>query len=754
MASLRSRTRLTMSGRAVGTLRARRGAARRDATAAKPSSSDADDASTRSPDDAGVRRRRETTTPTRRRFFRTLARVARLARPYFYGDSRWRARGLLFAVVTLCGLTTWLMVVFSDCQKDMSTALAEKDAAAFYAATRRYVAVVAVAAPLFATYAFAQNTLALEWRVWLTRALMERYFRGEVFYRLERGRSGSARESTRAKELGGSEGPAALRAIHPEQALCEDARRFTETCATLLTTAAQKLLSLCAFLRVLYSISPVLVATCFAYSACGALLASRRFAGRLTDADAACSRAEADLRSSLLRVRDHAESVAFCRGGAREFRNALVRLRAVCAAARASVAASRDARLFANAFEFATFAVPSLAIAPSYFRGDVAFGAVTQAGFAFRTVSAALNVVVGRFEELTALAAETERLEALEAALLFWSDADGSFSAAKPSAGERRAITSTDSTGSTDPDDSTDAADVVLRLANVSAAVPRAPFFFVRDETKTGVPHGALDARRRAPRRRALWSGLDLVARRGDAVLVAGPSGCGKSALFRVIAGLWDPQPTDEAPWLLAAPPRARTMFLPQETYAPGGDATLRDLVTYPGKPSLRDDFSYVVDGVETRFDDDYDDDDDVRDALRAAGLRRLLFLDEASREPVRLSGEAPSSCLDVRRDWSAELSPGERQRVAFARVALRRPSLAFLDEATSFLDERAEREMYALARRRAGCVVSVGHRSSLVRFHDTRLDFVPGHRIVGEEGEEEDAFDAPGTWETSACRA
>ena len=72
----------------------------------------------------------------------------------------------------------------------------------------------------FAAHAFAQDTLALEWRVWLTRALMERYFRGEVFYRLERGRSGSARESTRAKELGGSAGPAALRAIRPEQALC------------------------------------------------------------------------------------------------------------------------------------------------------------------------------------------------------------------------------------------------------------------------------------------------------------------------------------------------------------------------------------------------------------------------------------------------------------------------------------------------------------------------------------------------------
>lgn len=149
---------------------------------------------------------------------------------------------------------------------------------------------------------------------------MERTFRGEVFYGLERDGLERDRESAAP---GGSR---RRRALNPEQALCEDARRFTETCATLLTTAAQKLLSLCAFLRVPYS---SFLYSCFLYGARGALLASRRFAGRLVDADAARSKAEADLRCLLLRVRDHAESVAFCRGGAREFRNALAGLRAV-----------------------------------------------------------------------------------------------------------------------------------------------------------------------------------------------------------------------------------------------------------------------------------------------------------------------------------------------------------------------------------------------------------------------------------------
>mgnify|MGYP003773895737 FL=1 len=716
-----------MSDRAVGgTLRARRAAARRDATAAKPPPRDADDASTRLPDDDGARRRRNESTTTRRRpFFRTLARVARLARPYFFGDSRWRARGLLFAVVTLCGLTTSLMVVFSDCQKDMSTALAEKNAPGFYAATRAYVFVIAVAAPLFATYAFAQNTLALEWRVWLTRTLMERYFRNEVFYALAQSGGTEVRggEFAAAHDSGTKEKrkeppfPKAVDVDYPERSLCEDSARFTETCAGLVTTVVQKVLSLCAFLNVLYQISPALVLTCFLYGFAGALLVSKSFAFRLTDADTKCAKTNADLRCLLMRIRDKAESVAFCRGGARELKNALTSLTAVADATKSKIAASFGARLFADAFEFALVAVPSLVVAPRYFRGEVPFGAVTQAGFAFRTVSNALNVVVARFEELTALAAETERLEALEEAFAYHANTRNT----RAYANEPSAFSASSNGTNTPSDDGksgngSNADDVVLRLANVSARVP-----------------GARDA---------LWSGLRLTAKRGDAVLISGPSGCGKSALFRVAAGLWDPAPDGAHEVEMVLPPRASTMFLPQETYVCGGEATLRDLVRYPGASFDDDD--------ETS---DETNDDDVRDALNAAGLQRLLLLDDADWVTVGRSAFSHPSrpervfqnqkiidALDVVRDWTVSLSPGERQRVAFARLFLRRPSLAFLDEATSFLDETAEAEMYALVKKRAGCVVSVGHRSSLRKFHDAKVEFIPAPENKKSSG---------GTWET-----
>jgi ABC-type uncharacterized transport system fused permease/ATPase subunit len=85
---------------------------------------------------------------------------------------------------------------------------------------------------------------------------------------------------------------------------------------------------------------------------------------------------------------------------------------------------------------------------------------------------------------------------------------------------------------------------------------------------------------------------------------------------------------------------------------------------------------------------------------------------------------------LETTRNWSTELSPGEQQRLAIARLLTRQPRLAFLDEATSALDLGLEAMAYsALLRNRddsssegtARCgmtVVSVGHRPSLLQFH------------------------------------
>jgi vitamin B12/bleomycin/antimicrobial peptide transport system ATP-binding/permease protein len=74
---------------------------------------------------------------------------------------------------------------------------------------------------------------------------------------------------------------------------------------------------------------------------------------------------------------------------------------------------------------------------------------------------------------------------------------------------------------------------------------------------------------------------------------------------------------------------------------------------------------------------------------------------------------------------WWRILSPGEQQRLAAARVLMRKPDYVFLDEATSALDSESEAHLYQLLTEQLpnAAIVSVTHRESLAKFHQETLD-------------------------------
>jgi vitamin B12/bleomycin/antimicrobial peptide transport system ATP-binding/permease protein len=164
--------------------------------------------------------------------------------------------------------------------------------------------------------------------------------------------------------------------------------------------------------------------------------------------------------------------------------------------------------------------------------------------------------------------------------------------------------------------------------------------------------------------------------------LVSGPSGSGKSTLLRTLSGIW---PYCEGS--ICRPAGDRTLFFPQRPYLPLG--SLSDAIRYPDSSS-----DHAKDNVEA--------------ALVMCGLGAL------------------ASKLGEEDNWSLKLSPGEQQRLAFARALLLRPHWLFLDEATSALDEESEAALYELILERIqNCaVVSVAHRKSLARFHDHHIVF------------------------------
>jgi putative ATP-binding cassette transporter len=91
---------------------------------------------------------------------------------------------------------------------------------------------------------------------------------------------------------------------------------------------------------------------------------------------------------------------------------------------------------------------------------------------------------------------------------------------------------------------------------------------------------------------------------------------------------------------------------------------------------------------------------------------------------------------FDVEVKWEDQLSLGEQQRIAFARLLLNHPAYAFLDEATSALDPANEERLYTCLASARINVVSVGDRLRLAKYHNKVLELLGGGswRIAASE--------------------
>jgi vitamin B12/bleomycin/antimicrobial peptide transport system ATP-binding/permease protein len=192
----------------------------------------------------------------------------------------------------------------------------------------------------------------------------------------------------------------------------------------------------------------------------------------------------------------------------------------------------------------------------------------------------------------------------------------------------------------------------------------------------------------RTPDGTQLVSPLDLCLDPGDGLVITGRSGAGKTTLLRSLAKLWP-----YASGTMRYPSDGHdTMFLSQLPYVPLGD--LRGVVSYPAEPG----------GIP---------DEQIREALVKVALPHLV------------------DRLDEVQDWAKVLSPGEQQRVAFARILLNKPKAVFLDEATSALDPGLEMVLYQLIRGECSqcIVVSVSHRPAVEQHHEKHLT------LLGDSG-------------------
>ncbi|MDP2020222.1 MAG: ABC transporter ATP-binding protein/permease [Hydrogenophaga sp.] len=562
-------------------------------------------------------------------FRQFAAKVGALTLPYFQSEEKWKARGLLAAIVALNLGAVYMLVLINEWNRVFYDALQNKDAAVFWRELGRFT-YLAFGFIIIAVYRFyLTQLLELKWRAWMTAHYLDRWLANKAFYRLELARFSKAEDAI---------------PDNPDQRISEDINQFTTYTVSLSMGLLNAVVTLASFVGILwtlsgsfafsyngsdYTIPGFMVWMAVLYAAAGSVIA--HYLGRpLIALNFRQQRVEADFRHHMVRVREYSESIALDRGEPVEREQIGGRFSAVLANYLNLIRMQKRLIWFTSGYGQAAVVFPFIVAAPRFFSGAIQLGELMQISSAFGRVQDSLSWFVDNYDSLAAWRATTDRLTSFEA----------SFQQLQTAV----AAAATDTTTG-------------------------APDTLAIDSLQLGLPDG---------RELLAVTGLQVVA--GDSLLIKGPSGSGKSTLFRALAGIW--------PWAKSRVRRpadfdARVMFLPQRPYFPNG--ALRHALAYPALAG------HYTDAA-------------LQQALRDALLPHLA--DELDREDT----------------WGQKLSGGEQQRLAIARALLKKPRWLFVDEASSALDETAERTLYerlnAMVAKENGAMVSIAHRPTVAAFH------------------------------------
>jgi ABC-type uncharacterized transport system fused permease/ATPase subunit len=462
---------------------------------------------------------------------------------------------------------------------------------------------------------------------------------------------------------------------NPDQRITSDVAQFTGTTLSLSMTLLNSSVDLISFSGILFSIYPPLFIALLVYSI-GGTFASISIGRPLIGLNFLQEAAEADFRYGLVRVRENAESIAFYGGEEKEGSLLWNRLQSVVRNYGDLLIASRRLSFFTSFYRFLIQILPAAVVAPLYFKGSIEFGVVNQSSSAFNHILTDISLVVFQFEALAGFSAVIDRLGELTEV----------FSGSSGDSNSKYGVSGT-----------------IQRLE-----VPRQlPHLLEVESLDLKVPSRGSSS---IPSGRVLIRGLNLHVDQGDSLLIMGPSGSGKTSLLRSIAGLWQ---TGNGTITLYGSAVGRQegcgeiFFVPQRPYMVLG--TLRDQIMYPTWAASPDSNKTSMDAnIPKSRSRPMPLDLDIHQALKTVRLDALL---------ERIDGN-----LDCLADWAAELSLGEQQRLAFARILLSQPDLVLMDESTSALDATNERILYGALKSAGITFVSVGHRSTLKEYHENVL--------------------------------
>ena len=515
-----------------------------------------------------------------------------IAGPFWRSEERWRAGVLLALLVLLLFGQTAFNLQFVEQSGELTSALAARDGERFWASIRWTLGILVVAVPIWALYYRTRDTLGLHWRRWLTHRFLDAYLRNRAYYAL------------------GTRGDI----DNPDQRIAEDVATFTQQSLYFAMIALGATIQLAAFVAVLWSISRELVWFLLGYAIFGTAVTTLVFGRPLVGLNFRQLRREADFRFGLVRIREHAEPIAFSHGEHDESERAKLRFDAVFRNARRLIRTQFVLNLFQYAFSFLTIVLPSAIIAGSVLSGELEVGRAVQAGGAFTAILSAMSVVIDHFEGLSRLSAGVDRLYGFARML------DGRANG-PPSAPPLIAPADDDPARIDEGPTITTASGERIVLTGVTVQTP--------------------------DRLRTLVTDLSLCVEPGRGLMIVGGSGGGKSSLLRAIGGLWT-----AGDGRIERPGTEQMVFLPQQPYMALG--TLRDQLLYPDRVNRVDDASLLrllervnLGALAERLGG-LDADHDWGKVLSVGEQQRLAFARVLRAEPRYAMLDEATSALDA----------------------------------------------------------------------------------------------------------
>ncbi|WP_113554805.1 ABC transporter ATP-binding protein/permease [Hyphomicrobiales bacterium] len=533
----------------------------------------------------------------------TALRFARAVRMLLTSEVGGRAK-LMFAglIALLFGLNS-LNVVNNYVGRNFMTAIAERQMNEFIRQAVFYVCVFAVLTVTGVIARFVEERLALLWREFMTRRAVDLYLEEETYYRVEV--SGTL--------------------SNPDQRISEDIQAFTVTTLSYIIMLFSSTLTVVTFSGVLWSISPLLFVVAVFYAACGSYMTI--VLGRpLIGLNYERLDREANLRSSLMHLRENAEAVMVTSVEGQQKTRLLDRLDALVVNILTITAVNRNLAFFTSGYNWMIQIIPDLIIAPAFMRGEIEFGVITQSGAAFAMLVGAFSLIVRQFNSISNFAVVVSRLSALLEAI------------------EESRKSSVSSIELVKQD-----GDLAFDQVTLGSAVTHP---LLRD--------------------------LSLSIPMGTPVLISGPHAAAGAALFRATAGIPTPGTGRiERPESL--------MFLPQRPYLPPGP--LRQYLLPPGSSE----------GIS---------DSQVLNVLRSLGLDGLA-----------------DGAEGLEKEQDRDMSLGDQQLLALAKVLLARPRYVFLDRIEATLGREALRNTLSLLRQSSITCINNGEEGDTRDLYGAFLD-------------------------------